>query len=222
MRFFRSRAFSAGNAAIFFTFASLFGAVFFFAQFLQTGLGHGPLDAGLMLLPWTVTLFVCAPVAGALADRVGERPFMTGGLLLQAVGMAWIALIAEPGLAYGAMVAPLVIAGCGVSMAIPAVQSSVVGSVGHEAIGKAAGINSTMRELGGVFGIAIAVAVFAGAGSYAGAEAFSDGFAPAIGAAATPPLAGASAGLALPGRRRESSAGPLYGVPAVEAEGDIR
>jgi EmrB/QacA subfamily drug resistance transporter len=222
MRFFRSRAFSAGNAAIFFTFASLFGAVFFFAQFLQTGLGHGPLDAGLMLLPWTVTLFVCAPVAGALADRVGERPFMTGGLLLQAVGMAWIALIAEPGLAYGAMVAPLVIAGCGVSMAIPAVQSSVVGSVGHEAIGKAAGINSTMRELGGVFGIAIAVAVFAGAGSYAGAEAFSDGFAPAIGAAATLSLAGAIAGLALPGRRRESSAGPLYGVPAVEAEGDIR
>jgi EmrB/QacA subfamily drug resistance transporter len=222
MRFFRSRAFSAGNAAIFFTFASLFGAVFFFAQFLQTGLGHGPLDAGLMLLPWTVTLFVCAPVAGALADRVGERPFMTGGLLLQAAGMAWIALIAEPGLAYGAMVAPLVIAGCGVSMAIPAVQSSVVGSVGHEAIGKAAGINSTMRELGGVFGIAIAVAVFAGAGSYAGAEAFSDGFAPAIGAAATLSLAGAIAGLALPGRRRESSAGPLYGVPAVEAEGDIR
>src|SRR3954451_18709148 len=37
---FRSRAFSAGNAAIFLTFASLFSAVFFFAQLLQTGLGY--------------------------------------------------------------------------------------------------------------------------------------------------------------------------------------
>ena len=61
MGFFRSRAFSAGNAAIFFTFASLFGAVFFYAQFLQTGLGYGPLDAGLALLPWTATFITVAP-----------------------------------------------------------------------------------------------------------------------------------------------------------------
>ena len=97
MRFFRSRAFSAANAANFFLFASLFGAVFFLAQFLQTALGYGPLDAGLRLVPWTATLLVVAPIAGALVDRIGERPLMVGGLLLQAVGMAWIALIAEPG-----------------------------------------------------------------------------------------------------------------------------
>ena len=79
MRFFRSRAFAAGNAAIFFTFASLFGAVFFFAQMLQTALGYGPLDAGLRLMPWTITFITVAPVVGALADRFGERPFMVGG-----------------------------------------------------------------------------------------------------------------------------------------------
>ena len=84
--FFRSRAFSAGNAAIFFTFASLFGAVFFYAQLLQTGLGYGPLGAGLRLLPWTATFITVAPVAGALADRIGERPLMVAGLSLQAVG----------------------------------------------------------------------------------------------------------------------------------------
>ena len=94
---FRSRAFSAGNAAIFFTFASLFGAVFFYAQLLQTALGYGPLDAGLRLMPWTATFMTVAPVAGALADRIGERPLMVAGLALQAAGMAWLALIAEPG-----------------------------------------------------------------------------------------------------------------------------
>ena len=69
-------------------------------------------------------------------------------------------------------------------MAIPAAQNSVVGSAAAETIGKAAGANSMMRELGGVFGIAVAVAVFAGAGSYASPQAFIDGFAPAIGVAA--------------------------------------
>jgi EmrB/QacA subfamily drug resistance transporter len=201
MRFFRSRAFSAGNAAIFFTFASLFGAVFFFAQLLQTGLGYGPLDAGLRLIPWTATFMTVAPIAGALADRFGERPFMVGGLLLQAVGMGWIALIAEPGLEYSEFVLPAIVAGVGVSMAIPAAQNSVVGSVALEALGKAAGTNSMMRELGGVFGIAIVVAVFAAAGSFASANAFLDGFAPAIAGTAALSLAGAIAGTALPGRR---------------------
>ena len=200
MHFFGSRAFSAGNAAIFFTFASLFGAVFFYAQLLQVGLGYGPLDAGLRLLPWTATFITVAPIAGALADRIGERPLMVAGLTLQAVGMGWLALIAEPGLAYSELLGPFLVAGVGVSMAIPAAQNSVVGSVALEAIGKAAGANSMMRELGGVFGIALAVAVFAGAGSYASTAAFTDGFAPAIGLTAALSLAGAAAGLALPGR----------------------
>lgn len=219
MRFFRSRAFSAGNAAIFFAVASLFCAVFFFAQFLQSGLGYGPLEAGLRLLPWTATLFFVAPVAGTLVDRLGERPFMVVGLLMQAAGMAWIALIAEPGLDYAEMVAPLIVAGCGISMAFPAAQNSVVGAVPTEAIGKAAGTNSTMRELGGVFGIAVGVAVFAGTGSYASAQAFSDGFVPAIAASAALSVIGAVAGLGLPGRRTAAEASPPPPIPAVEAEG---
>ena len=219
MRFFRSRGFSAGNAAIFFTFASLFTGVFFFAQLLQTVLGYGPLDAGLRLIPWTATFITVAPIAGTLADRYGERPFMVGGLLLQVVGLTWIALIAGPDVAYSELVLPLIVAGVGVSMAIPAGQNSVVGSVADEAIGKAAGANSMMRELGGVFGIAVTVAVFAGAGSYASAEAFTDGFAPAIGLAAALSLAGAAAGAALPGRSAPTRSVPAHAVPVLETEG---
>jgi EmrB/QacA subfamily drug resistance transporter len=206
MRFFRSRAFSAGNAAIFFTFASLFGTVFFYAQMLQTALGYGPLGAGLRLLPYTATFMTVAPIAGALADRVGERPLLVGGLTLQAAGIGWLAMIITPNLAYSQMLAPFIIAGVGVSMAIPAAQNSVVGSVASEAIGKAAGVNSMMRELGGVFGIAVAVAVFAGAGGYATAQAFVAGFAPAIGVSAGLALAGALAALAMPGRRASTVA----------------
>ena len=208
MRFFRARAFSAGNGAAFFAVGSLFCGVFFLSQFMQTGLGAGPLGAGLRLLPWTATLFFVAPVAGALVDRLGERPFLVAGPLLQAVGFGWIALIAEPGMAYGPLVAPLIVAGVGVSMSFPAAQNAVVAAVPPEAIGKAAGTNSTMRELGGVFGIALAVAVFAGAGGYATATAFTDGFVPAMGVGAGLSLLSALCGAALPRRRTVLGAVP--------------
>jgi EmrB/QacA subfamily drug resistance transporter len=219
MRLFRSRAFSAGNASIFFTLASLFGAVFFFAQMLQTALGYGPLDAGLRLMPWTITFITVAPIVGVLVDRFGERPFMVGGLTIQALGMGWIAVIADPGLTYAEFVIPSIVAGVGVSMAIPSAQNSVVGSVAVEDVGKAAGANSMMRELGGVFGIAVAVAVFAGAGSFASANAFLDGFAPAITVVAALSLAGAIVALALPGRRRPGEAAPVGAVPAAATTG---
>jgi EmrB/QacA subfamily drug resistance transporter len=216
IEFFRSRSFSAGNAAIFFTFASLFGAVFFYAQLLQVGLGYGPLGAGLRLMPWTATFITVAPLAGAMSDRIGERPLMVAGLSLQSVGMAWLALIAEPGLPYTHMLAPFIVAGVGISMAIPSAQNSVMGAVGDDAIGKAAGANSMMRELGGVFGVATAVSVFAASGSYASPAGFIDGFGPAIGVAAALALAGAIAGLGLPGRRPVERP---TAIPALDTQG---
>jgi EmrB/QacA subfamily drug resistance transporter len=219
MRFFRSRAFSAGNAGIFLALASLFGAVFLMAQYLQATLGYGPLETGLRMLPWTGLVMFVAPITGALADRFGERPFMVGGLSMQAAGMAWIGLIAEPSLAYSELVTPLLISGAGIATAIIAAQSSVVGSVATTAIGKASGTNTMMRELGGVFGIAIAVAVFAGTGSFASPETFTDGFAPAMGVAAGLAALGAIVSLTLPGQRAPETSGTATAVPAFETEG---
>jgi EmrB/QacA subfamily drug resistance transporter len=212
MRLFGSRAFSAGNAAVFFLNASLTGAVFFMAQFQQTTLGQGPLDAGLRLLPWGVIPFLLAPKTGALADRIGERPLIVAGLFLQAAAMTWIAVIARPGLAYMTMITPMIISGLGLTLTIPAVTKSVVGSVAPADIGTASGAFSTLRQLGGAFGVAALVAVFSASGSYASPGAFSDGFAPAIGVAAGLALAGALAGLLLP---RRGAAGSPPARPAV-------
>jgi EmrB/QacA subfamily drug resistance transporter len=218
-QFFRSRSFSVGNAAIFFTFAALFGAVFFCAQLMQTALGYGPLEAGLRLLPWTATFMTVAPIAGAMADRIGERPLMVTGLSLQAVGLAWLALVAEPNVAYSSLLAPLIVAGVGVSLAIPAAQNSVLAKASLEVVGKAAGSNSMMRELGGVFGIAVVVATFAGAGGYASAQVFTDGFGPAIGVAAALSALGALTSLALPGRRTAAKQTLARAVPALGVDG---
>jgi MFS family permease len=217
LRFFHSRAFSAGNAANFSLIASLNGAVFFLAQFLQTAQGNGPLAAGLRLLPLTATLFVVAPLAGFLVNRVGERVLIVVGLFAEAVGMTWIALIARPDLPYAELVAPLIICGCGVSMAIPATQNAVINSVAPTEIGKVSGTFSMLRQLSAVFGIAILAAVFAGVGSFSSARAFSNGFASAIGVAATLALVGAIAGLVLPGKRRRASVPTTMQVSAAQA-----
>jgi MFS family permease len=197
LRLFADRTFSAANAAILLLTAALFSTVFFLAQYLQVSLGYSPLGAGLRFLPWTLTLFVVAPVAGRLADRVGDRSVLGAGLLLQAAGLGWVALTVAGGAGYAAAVPALVVAGCGTSMALPASQNAVMNSVRRDQIGTASGVFNTARQLGGVFGVAILAAVFAANGSYAGPEAFRAGVGPALGVAAVLSLLGAGAAWAV-------------------------
>ncbi|WP_329240095.1 DHA2 family efflux MFS transporter permease subunit [Actinoallomurus sp. NBC_01490] len=198
LRLFRSRAFSTGNALIFLLNGSMMGAIFFMTQYQQVALGQGPLGTGLRMLPWGVAPFLIAPVAGTLTDRLGARPLVVTGLTLQAAGMAWTALIATPHLSYGALVTPMSVAGIGFALGIPAVTKAAVSTSARADIGRASGAYSTMRQLGGAFGVAIPAAVFAATGGYATASAFSHGFAWALAVAAALAFAGMLAGLLLP------------------------
>jgi EmrB/QacA subfamily drug resistance transporter len=200
MGLFRSARFSAGTAAVFLLWGSALGSLFFMAQFLQTALGLGPLATGLALMPWGATTIFVPPLVARAVERAGEGPLIAAGLALNAAAMAWIALIAAPGLAYWELVAPLVLSGAGVALAIPAALGAVMSSVAPQFIGKASGAFSTLRQLGGAFGVAALVAVFSSAGDYGSAAQCSDGFAATIGACAALSLLGATAGLALPRR----------------------
>jgi EmrB/QacA subfamily drug resistance transporter len=204
-RLFRSPAFSAGNAAIFAINASLTGVIFLMPQFQQVVAGQDPLAAGLRLLPWGVAPFLIGPRAGALADRIGERALVVTGSLLQATGAAWIAAVAGPGTGYRGLIAPMTMIGAGFALAIPAVTRSVTSSVPPADIGTASAAFTTMRQLGGAFGVAVLGAAFAATGSYATPGAFSHGFTTAFSAAAGIALAGAAAGTILPGRRDRTS-----------------
>lgn len=177
---FRSRTFKAANVVSFFMYAALFGVLFLMMQFLQIALGYSPLEAGLRTLPWTGAPMLVAPLAGVLADRVGNRPLLVTGLALQAVGLGWIAAIASPGMSYTWLAVALGIAGVGISMCFPTVANAVVGSVPPTEVGIASGTNSALREIGGVFGVAILASVFAHSGVYASPGAFVDHFASAV------------------------------------------
>jgi EmrB/QacA subfamily drug resistance transporter len=198
MSLFKITSFAAGNAAMFLLNGAVMGAIFFMAQFQQVVLKQDALDAGLRLLPWGIALFLTAPRAAAVAGRFGESVTAMLGLALQGIGLAWLAFVAAPTVPYGAMVAPMIAAGVGFGLAIPIVQKSVVSSVTAAQIGKASGVLSMIRQLGGAFGVAIAVAAFAFVGSRADAADFSRGFAAAAAVTALLSFAGAIAALWLP------------------------
>jgi MFS family permease len=161
-------------------YAGLFGALFLMSQFFQTCLGYSPLEAGIRLLPWAAPPMIIAPIAGALADRYGNRPFMALGLVLQAVGLAWVAAIATPHVGYLQLGVALTIAGTGTSFCFPTVANAIMGSVPLAEAGVASGTNSTIRELGGVLGVAVLATVFARHGVYSSHHAFVAGFTSAL------------------------------------------
>ncbi|MEV7027902.1 MFS transporter, partial [Kitasatospora sp. NPDC093558] len=210
---FRRRSFSAANGVSFFLYAGLFGALFLMAQFFQTAQGLTPMQAGLRLLAWTAAPVVVAPLAGRLADRFGNRPFIVLGLLLQAGGLAWVAGIAQPASGFVTLGVALAIAGIGTSLVFPTVANAVVASVDDRDVGMAAGTNSAMRELGGVFGVAVLASVFARPGAYASPAVFVDGFTTALWVGVGLSAVGVLVGLF--GLRRESPAPTRSGSPTV-------
>jgi EmrB/QacA subfamily drug resistance transporter len=177
---FQNRSFSAANGVSFFMYAGLFGALFLMSQLLQTALGNSPLQAGLRLLPWSFPPMIIAPIAGAMASRFGNRPFMILGLGMQAAGLAWVAAIAGPGVDYLELGVAFTIAGVGTSLCFPTVADAIMSGVPQQEAGVASGTNSAIRELGGVAGVAILASVFIHNGGYGSPHAFMHGFTPAV------------------------------------------
>jgi predicted MFS family arabinose efflux permease len=224
---FRSRSFAAGSAAIFFLWGSGLGGLFFMTQLLQNGLGNDPLTAGLRLMPWGAVTFTLPTLTGRLINRYGEGRFIAGGAALHAAAFAWVTLAARTGMPYWELVPTLILSGCGFSLAMPATQSAVLTSVALEQAGKASGALSMIRQLGGAFGLAIQVAAFAAAGSYASRHTFIAGARPALAACAGLGLLAAAAAQRCtrgdkqpsprsPQQRASSGAGP--GAPALAAK----
>jgi EmrB/QacA subfamily drug resistance transporter len=210
MRMFRNVTFSAANATGFFMSGSQFAAAFLIAQYFQLGQGYSPMDTGLRVLPWTATPLLVAPLAGALSDRVGRRPLMLAGMILQALGFLLFDAIGTSDAAYWQTILPLVVSGIGVSMVLPVTPAAILSSVAPIDMGRASAVNNTLQRFGTAFGVAVATAIFIANGSLANPASFADGFRPALLAVAVLSVLGAIAAAAVRGPRVSIS------VPSVE------
>jgi EmrB/QacA subfamily drug resistance transporter len=202
MRFFRNRTFALTNVSSLFMFFGMFGSIFLLAQFFQTVQGYSPFQAGLRILPWTAMPIFVAPIAGALSDRIGGQRLMAVGLALQATGLGWIAAIGSATAPYSSFVAPFFLSGVGMALFFAPVANVVLGAVRPEEEGQASGANNAIRELGGVFGVAVLASVFSHYGGYQSGAAFVDGLTPAVWIGAALVAVGSLAALAIPHRPR--------------------
>jgi EmrB/QacA subfamily drug resistance transporter len=180
LRFFRNRTFTLANAVSLFMSFGMFGAIFLLAQYFQTVQGYSPLQSGLRFLPWTLMPMIVAPIAGARSDKVGANKLLGIGLAMQAIGLAWIATVATPTTPYIEFIAPFLISGIGMAHFFAPVANVVLSAVRPEEEGQASGANNAIRELGGVFGVAILASIFAGTGGYGSGRHFVDGMSPAV------------------------------------------
>ena len=217
IRFFRSAPFTLANVASLLMFFGMFGSIFLLAQFFQTVQGYSPFGAGLRILPWTLAPMFIAPVAGALSDRIPPRLIIGTGLALQSTALAWIALVSTPTVPYSSLVAPFVLAGIGMALFFAPVANVVLSAVRPEQEGQASGANNAIRELGGVFGVAVLAAVFAHVGGYESQRAFSDGMNTAVLIGAAVVAVGALAAFVIPSGRRPAGAAATEREPLLEA-----
>ena len=195
---FRQRSSVVANGISFLMSFGMFGSIFLLSQFFQVVQGLDPFEAGLRVLPWTAMPIFVAPLAGVASARVGARPILAGGLGLMAVGLGWIAAVTSTSVLYSDLVPAFVISGVGMGLFFAPIANVVLSAVPREDEGKASGVNNTLRELGGVFGVAVLAAIFAANGSYATPQLYVNGLVPAVAAGAAVLAVAAPLALALP------------------------
>jgi EmrB/QacA subfamily drug resistance transporter len=205
---FKERTFAAANAATFLMYVGFFGVVFLLTQYWQFAHGYSPLDAGLRLLPWTLMPMFVAPIAGVLATKIGERPLLATGLAFIAFAVLWFAKVANESSDYTSLFPAMIVGGIGSGLFWAPSASIILSSVPEDAAGVASGANNSIRELGGVFGVAVLTSIFSSHGSFVSPEAFVDGMTPALYVGGVLIALASAAAFALPSRKRAAALRP--------------
>jgi len=210
---FRSRTFAAASLTQFLMAASIFATAYMTSQYFQIARGDSPLGTGLRFLPWTMTPLLVAPIAGRLVDRLGARALAGPGLVLQAFGFLWLLHEAHVHAGNAGFVVPVVLAGVGISMALPAPSAAGLNAAPPALLGRSAGVLNTVQQIGQAIGVAVVTVVFDAHGSLDSPAQTLSGYEPALVTAATISLLGAVAAVGI-SRHRHASA--LEGPAPVE------
>jgi MFS family permease len=190
-----------------------FAAAFLIIEEFQYARGYSPVLTGVRLLPFFATPMLILPLAGAVSDRIGRRPVMVAGLTLQALGFTWVAARGSLSASWIELTLALLVAGIGISMALPTVPTAVLNAVPQPDMGTAAGINQMAQRLGTVFAIAISSAVFSAQGNLGSPAAVTAGFRPALWSCVVFAALAAAAAACITARPSRAATGTTPTVP---------
>ena len=193
---FRNRGFAGANTVMLLIGLAMFGVFFYVSLYVQQVLGYSPVQAGAAFLPWTMLIILIAPQAGRLSDKIGPRPFVSGGLLLVAASLF---LFSRVGVheSFWNLLPAMLLGGTGMAAAMAPTTAAAMASVRPDKAGVGAAVLNSMRQVGGSLGIAIMGAIVASgissslASGHSRPEAFVHGFQDATTVAAFIPIAGA-------------------------------
>ncbi|MEV6526402.1 DHA2 family efflux MFS transporter permease subunit [Longispora sp. NPDC051575] len=154
MRFFANRRFSVPAIAVTLVFFVLMGSAFFLSIHLQTVMGYDALEAGLRIMPIAAGLVFGAPLAMAIAQKVGEKIPVVFGLVLLAASF-WVIAGTQVDSGYGRVLTAVLIMGFGMSFAMAPATEAVMGSLPIEKAGVGSAVNDAVRQIGGALGVAV-------------------------------------------------------------------
>jgi EmrB/QacA subfamily drug resistance transporter len=156
---FSNRPFLMGNLSGWLSFVSMFASTMLLPFYLQHILNYSSSQVGLMMSFFPVTMAFVSPLSGHASDKFGPIALTTGGMIFAAIGLFYYSTL--PATAHFYQVIPgAIFTGIGVGMFQSPNNSSVMSSVPPQKLGIAGGINSLVRNLGMVMGIALSVSLF--------------------------------------------------------------
>lgn len=151
---FRNLRFSAASLSVTLVFFGLMGTVFMLTTYLQTVLGYSALEAGIRMIPVAVGLVVGSRLAVALAERIGAKLAVAGGLVTVAGGLELLSR-ADLDSGYSLVAAALAVLGLGMALAMTPATEAIMSALPKEKAGVGSAMNDVLRELGGTLGVAV-------------------------------------------------------------------
>src|SRR4051812_29066999 len=163
LRLFSSRERTGAYAARLLFLGAMVPFWFFTTQWLQSVAGYSPVQAGLAFLPVTLPNFAAAMAVPRLTRRYGNPTVLVGGLVISAIGMAWLSRLGPHTSYLTGIALPMMLIGIGRGGALGPLTAGGLAGVMPEDAGAAGGVTNVAHQIGGSLGLAVLVAVFAAA-----------------------------------------------------------
>ena len=160
LRFFKNPAFTGANITLTLLSFSLFGAVFYTTQYLQSVLGYPAFTAGLLLLPLAVTMTLVTARSAKVAQRLGTKRTVALGVAIAGTSFLYQSLVYDINTSYFPWIlVAQILQATGIGLAISPATTAVMSSIPVEKAGVGSAMNDTTRQLGGALGVAVLGAI---------------------------------------------------------------